>query len=210
LAEPAPTHDEADVDGRLSTFGLEATVLRDAIGAGEAERRTCTAFDPRILGGVMAWGRTIRALRERLVPNGWTSESFRGLEVVVSPDRRIAITVSTGDDRTGLRGPAPFTKYRRGFAFQEAMRNGLQLPLPGFEQPTREDEPENLWVLLISRGAEEIRCELSQPNVIGPDRRVGFVGERIILRPIPTDTTALIGNEDDGDEPDLDVPIERI
>ena len=63
---PSAVFDEGGVvAARLRALDLDIPTIIRGAEAGEAERRTCTPFDPNILGGVIAWGRTIRASEAR-------------------------------------------------------------------------------------------------------------------------------------------------
>jgi len=201
---PLPGDDD-DPDVRLRALQLTTAKLQQAAEAGEAERRTCTPWDPSILPGVLAWARTIRALREILALESWKAVDVLGLPFVVSPDHAVAVTVATGDIHTGLRDAAPRTKYRKGIAFPVA--GGRQLAL--FET-TEENEAlaEEYWVLLLSRQSGELRLELSRPTHRTSIGTIAFDAERIVLPTIVFSEDVAIDDEDD--DLDLDVDVERL
>src|SRR5438132_10367074 len=102
MAQLARTFSEPDeVASRLAALGLSEELIRNAVDRGVAERRSCTRFDPPSYPGIVQWARTHRALRESLVPNGWEADDAGNFSTVVSPDQLNAITISTGNDRTG-------------------------------------------------------------------------------------------------------------
>src|SRR4051794_31293815 len=104
-----------EVATRLTLLGLSTAQIRAAVERGVAERRACTRFDPPSYPGIVQWARTHRALRESLVPLGWQASDAGNFSTVVSPDELSAITISTGNDRTGKLGlPSPSTKYAKG------------------------------------------------------------------------------------------------
>src|SRR2546426_11191435 len=103
-------HVDAARGSRLQELGLDQEVLQNAVKAGELERSRCTNNDPRVFPGQVAWARTTRALRENLNPLGWQRGDEGNLPVVVNPKGDVAITVSSGDDGTGLVDRSPQTR----------------------------------------------------------------------------------------------------
>ena len=90
LFEPTAT-----VDERLEALGISRQILYDAIMAGEAARATCTSNDPPILPGLLAWGRTVRALGELLAPLGWKRRDEGNYSTIEDGRLGIAIAVAT-------------------------------------------------------------------------------------------------------------------
>jgi hypothetical protein len=197
------------VSARLAELGVTAEQLLDGVRAGELARASCTPHDPRLLPGVLAWGRTVRGLRERLCPLGWVRSEERSLATVGSPDGQITIGVSTGDEATGVESRSPRTKYPKGPATIAAVDQN-QLWLAIVEPPATSDDTSDrvTWILLIHRAKNEVRSELSLPAAIGDDGRIDSWSERIILPVIALDQ----GGPDDGgadDEPNVDVEVSR-
>src|SRR5205823_4957842 len=131
---------------------------------------------------------------------------------VVSPNQLHAITISTGNDRTGKLGlPAPSTKYAKGPETIAAIEKNQQLSLL---TPYVEEVDEvaavrrTTWILLMATSKGTVRCELSCPSEIGEDGRVSAWSERIILPPLEFDTT--LPGDDGPPIPGIDVPVERI
>jgi len=201
------------VKARLRLIGVTLETLRAAVLFGESERRSCTRLDPRILGGILGWGRTVRGLREELVPSSWTAEELHMFSLTVRPDRGVALMVATGDDRAGRDGASPHTRHKKGEVFFELLRIRDQLSfLPEDDALAAPKLPDEIWTLLIARKNGIIYSELSEPTreVNG---RVAFEGERIILPMI--DTNEPVGRrdreqDDDENEGDLDIAVERI
>lgn len=207
LFAPSTTTEE-----RLENLGLSSDLLTDAILVGEAARTSCTANDPPILPGLMAWGRTLRALAERLAEKGWTRRDAGNFSTVNDPRLNIAIVVATGDEATGLRGAIPRTKYPKGPNTVKAIdQNIQQLQLfKELEDDPREGPAALTWILLIARVGNEVRAELSLPDSIGTDDRVEGWRERLILEPVrvvgdggsaPAATATLEATEE------IDIPI---
>jgi hypothetical protein len=202
--EVGRTYERRDeVEARLREVGVSLAVLKAAIATGEAERRTCTANDPRVLRGLLPWGRGIRALREQLALAGWTPDEPLGLPLVIRSDRKIALTIETGNGLTGRAGPPPRTKHAKGPVLLDFVNGYQQL---SFEE--RLGLPE-LWILLVAREKTEIRAELSRPtSVSGLDDRVLFGGDRILLPPVSLAPVPDIGVDED-DEAEVEVVVER-
>jgi hypothetical protein len=198
---------------RLSALGLSADLLRDAILAGELARSSCTDNDPPALGGILGWGRTVRALRERTITLGWRRSEAGRLSTTVHPSGDLAVAVATGDEGTGLADGHPRTKHPKGPATAAAVERN-QLSLPGFEpEPGPTGEVTSLgpaavtWLLLIARTGPEVRCELSLPGRIGEDDRVEEWRERIILEPVQVGPTPDLQKLEA--PADVDVLVER-
>jgi hypothetical protein len=173
---------------RLAELGLKPEMLELALLGADAEARTYTELDPPNMQGMARFSRTVRLLREQLVPLGWTYDNPRNLARTVSPDRRIAIIATLGDAATGYPELVPSTRYEKGVATAEAVnRNFLQLTLPfdlGDEEPTEDDGGTTTWVLLYHVTDTEIRAELSLPDSM-VDGYIDTWLERIVLAPIP-------------------------
>jgi hypothetical protein len=177
------------VGDRLAALGLKAEILEFALRGAEAEARTYTALDPPNMAGMARYSRTVRLLREQLVPLGWTYDNPRNLARTVSPDGRTAIIATLGDAATGRPDATPSTKYEKGVATIEAVgRNFLQLTLPidlGDEGPVDfDDEGTTTWVLLYHVTDDEIRAELSLPDSV-VDGYLDTWVERLLLASIP-------------------------
>lgn len=181
-----------DIETRLRELGLSADVLREAIKRGEAHRSGCTRNDPLSFPGIAAWARTVRSLRELLIPQGWLRSDENKIPLIIDPLGRLAIAVATGNSDTGSAETSSKTKYPKGPATMAAVaKNAEQLAFDFYEQSIR-IQPKRTsdcltWVLLFRRCSGEIRCELSLPSKIGEDGRVVDWVERIILPPISLD-----------------------
>src|SRR5687767_1632740 len=87
----------------LARVDVTEEELIEAVTEGEIQRRNCTANDAPMMAGTLGWGRTLRALRERLIRRGWTKND-NGSGSVVRPDGKVQIIVQTGNELTGLSG----------------------------------------------------------------------------------------------------------
>jgi hypothetical protein len=197
--------DDAGAADRLGELGLRPEMLELALSGAEAEARTYTELDPPNMQGMARFSRTVRLLREQLVPLGWAYDNPRNLARTVSPDRKVAIIATLGDAATGYPELVPSTRYEKGVATAEAVnRNFLQLTLPfdlGDEEPTEDDGGTTTWVLLYHVTEAEIRAELSLPDSMVE----GYIDtwlERIVLAPIPLAASAPVAEQSAAD-PDV-------
>src|SRR5438067_2077670 len=169
MRSQCPVFDGDQAADRLTELGLKAEILGFALKGADAEARTYTELDPPNMQGMARYSRTVRLLREQLVPLGWSYDNPRNLARTVSPDRQVAIIATLGDAATGVPNVRPSTPYEKGIATVEAVsRNFLQLTLPidlGDNEPVDADgDGIATWVLLYNVTESEIRAELSLPD----------------------------------------------
>jgi len=185
---------------RLAELGLDAVTFLQAIQRGQAIAAGYTPNHPAICRGISQWGEIVAALREQLLPRGWTRMDEDNLPLTVNPTRTIAISVSTGDEATGIADATPSTKSTKGPRTANAVIvNALQLSLFG-NVPLKPAELKRsngvmTWILLFHRDvtAQETRFELSRPVKMDSDGHVDVWAERIIFAasPFGTDTLPL-------------------
>lgn len=186
----------SEVRARLADLGLAEESLQDVVRQGYLAFANCTENHPPLIPGILAWGETIRALREYLLPIGWTRSDENNYSVVIDPTGRIAIAVATGDDGTGRAYATPSTKAPKGPNTSAAVNvNQLELDLR-IEPSTRESQKSPVeqgearivtWLLLMCRAPGEVRCELSLPSSMKVDGHIDGWSERILLGSIPLD-----------------------
>jgi hypothetical protein len=201
LDDEFPPPDTLDTLGT----GLTVQVVQDALKSGEASANSCTANDPTSLAGILRWARTVRGLRDLLAKHGWRRGNVRGLPTVVSPDGKVAIAVSTGDEGTGTKSEAK-TKYRKGKAAVAVVAsNQMVFMWEGFDE-SNTDEAEAApsdrvtWYLLFVKDGDEIRSEISLPSHIGTDGKVEGLTTRYLLPPLAlNDMPPQPVNEEPGD-----------
>ncbi len=208
-------HTEAvDVLFRLAELGLEERDLRDAVHQGMLARSECTANDPPLTPGYNAWSRTVRALREKLIPKRWLRSDEGNYPLVVNPEGDLAIAVATGDEGTGLVQVNPMTKSPKGPRTQSAIevneyQRSLFEGLPGFEVPTTPHNDRVTWILLqhYDLKSKEVRFELSCPSSCAG--KVDGWSERIIFNAAPFDQAPVIPVPLVSNIPDIDIPLVR-
>lgn len=202
---------------RLAELGLTEEVLRNALMAGDLARAACTENDPPLFRGVTFWGRTTRALRDQLAPQGWEKDDTAGFATVRNKAIGVAVVVVSGDAGTGDPGATPRSRFRKGaITIAVVDNNAQQLELFSLvregPEPKQQPPDENgliTWALLSYRapGSKEIRAELSLPSSIDDDGRMGEWTQRLILAPIPYDK----GTSTPPPAPtsEIDVPVAR-
>ena len=175
----------ADVTTRLDELGLKREDLLEAVHFGSIYAAECTRHDPRSLAGTLLWGKTVRHLRDQLIPAGWNVSDKRNFPLTVHPSGRWAIGVASGDEHTGIPDETPSTRYDRGPATRQVV-NTNQLSFAAVSADFAKLEVgviKQTWFLLHYRDddADEIRVELSLPTEMTEDNFVMRWKERIIL-----------------------------
>lgn len=204
--------DPASAQEALARLGLFEEVLLTAARAGHLARANCTANHPPLFPSFVAWGESVRVLRDGLAPHGWIRSNERNWPRTVNSEGTIAITVATGNEATGSTG-MPTTTSSKGPSTVEALEvNRQQFWLPGMEPPelVADEDAENqptTWLLLIHHAKTEIRAELSLPLDVDREGRVSVWRERIILRSMPLDGAPL--EITPPVLPDIDVVVRR-
>lgn len=112
---------------RLGQLGLTADLLETVLLRGDAEAKLSTDFEPPNGEGMIRYIKTVRFLREALVPVGWEYDDSKNYCRTIHPSGTFAIVVSSGDECTGrdIPGRMPSTKYPKGEATRP--RRGGQL-----------------------------------------------------------------------------------
>ena len=193
-----------EVAERLGGLSLDIGTIRQAVTFGQSYVAESTAHDPPSSVGIIAWGKTVRALRDSLVPQGWSAENRQNYALTVHPDGAWVIAVAAGNEQTGLSRGFPETRAPKGPLTSIAVSaNNRQLSFAEVDEawdPTRQT-----WLLLyyFDEDRDQVRIELSLPVGMNADRYVNKWRERIIL---PIEEPDIQVAEDDDD--DFDVPVE--
>jgi hypothetical protein len=202
-----------EVPTRLKQLGLKESVLRLGVEQGQAEWANCTLNDPPMFRGLVPWGRTLRSIRESMIPEGWERLEEGGQSFVVNESGTLAITAATGDRYTGIKDQTPSTKSGKGPKTQLAIaQNALAWTLYGDIRTAEKQKADSriTWILMFYRDTEtsEIRCELSLPASMNNEGQVDDWKERIILMAIPfADRGARI--KDNSTTPNIDIDVQR-
>ncbi len=185
---------------------VPSELLIEAAQLGYVERMNAEPpFDPPNAQGFDAWRYPVRRLRKGLIDLNWRIDNLRNLCLVTSDAQKINITVSSGDEFTGIKGHRhPLSKNPNGILTGEAIaRNILQLDLfpdllPEAVQKYHRTMQYPTWVYLLYITDEEIRAELSLPISMDSRHYVDDWAERIFISvPLPG---AELSDETDSDE----------
>ena len=195
---------------KLRDMTVPLDLLIEAAQLGYVERMNAEPpFDPPNAQGFDAWRYTVRQLRKGLKGLGWRIDNLRNISLVISDAREINITVSSGDEFTGIKGNClPRSKNPKGALTEEAISRNIRQPdlfpdlLPEAVQKYHRTMQYPTWVYLIYITDEEIRAELSLPISMDSCRYVDDWAERILISvPLPG---AELSDEIDFDEgPDI-------
>lgn len=190
-------YEGADARNRLRELGVPYELLVETAQYGFAERLNAEPpFDPLTAAGTDAWRYPVRTLRKGLVGlGGWRIDNPRNLPLVISDNRKINITVSSGDEVTGIRGHRqPRSKNPKGVLIEEAVsRNTLQIDMFPKSLPEAVRKYDRTiqyptWVYLLFITDDTIRAELSLPNSMdGTDHVDGWAERILITAPLPGD-----------------------
>lgn len=231
--DPRPNHPQpqAAVASHLFGLGLSSDVLRDAALAGHVDAISCTSNDVATRQGYVRWGTPLRYLGDHYAAAGWTRERPKGFELLVNPDRTVALGVAPGNHWTGIeRDPVtreprmPHSRIDRGpMTAQIIVGNRDQIPFDAAAHPAF--APGLLpglttWLLLhywhedAMTGRDELRLELSVPVEFSrnPNNDRGFITRfepRLILPTIDLGQTDDHVNDEDGGDETIDIEISR-
>lgn len=195
-----------EIANSLSELGLTAEILEYAIKSGEYARDSCTKNDPTCAPGFVAWSKTVRGLRDFLIPKGWEKCDDYNFPTVVSPNKMIAISVSTGNEATGNAMAEPKTKYAKG----EAAKSAVKINQGVLFAEMRADNAAAqrvTWILLKRRTNDTVFAELSLPALMTKDGQIVKWETRIILNPILIDPDFEV--QEDSSSSEIDVPVLR-
>lgn len=173
--------DTVEAHDRLSQLGLTLAVLSEALVQGYLQRARLTSNHPRIFFGYAMWAETVAALRENLRPLGWFKSDDDNFELTIHGDRALAISVTTGDEATGLAHLEPSNKCPKGINTIDAIAANNQRDMfAEYLPPIQETSGFTTWVLLFHLADGELRSELSQPSEI-INGKIKAWKERIVL-----------------------------
>lgn len=182
------------VDRRLRHhFGLSVADLADVANAIFRGFADVDSLHPKGFNGTNGWAKGTAAIRSILIPRGWLPADPQNQPRISSTDRRISITVSSGNSDTGVAERTPSTRNDKGSQTAVSVHhNAFQGLL--FAVETMDDAPLNtgsasdgaLWMVLyyIDLDAREVRMELSLPNNMSVDDKVNGWAIRYILPPM--------------------------
>jgi hypothetical protein len=199
---------------------LNEALLKQANEHGYSARIEATELHAPTAAGSYHWHAALYALRYSLAALGWVKQDLRNCPFIVSPDRKVAIAVMTGDPDTGLEKGKPTNQAQKGAVLRQAVDQNRQLELfdPSIVSDlAKSKDATQLWILLYhvaigTDGKPEIRAELSVPSRFERKQIIGW-SQRLILESIRPDSDTFM-DEDQPTDPiaptgPIDVPVER-
>ncbi|HTD28033.1 MAG TPA: hypothetical protein VK660_01455 [Xanthomonadaceae bacterium] len=173
-----------------------------------------SSLHPKGFNGTNAWAEGISQLRATLIPKGWRQDDPQGQPRIVSKNREISITVSSGNSDTGVPNRVPQTRNDKGSQTATSVQfNARQGVL--FQMITADTAPvvvqklkdEALWIFLyyIDFDAGQMRFELSQPTNMSDADKINGWSIRYILPPLPLDP--ILDESKPEDSPDIDFEV---
>lgn len=204
-----------DVDSRLASLGLTREICLEAVRRGVIGFASCTPNHPVSYPGTNCWAEAFCGLADQLTVSLWRVRSEINQPLLLNPSETIALTVATGDEKTGKVGVDPKTRASKGPRTIEAVSmNGWLFPEMETDVMNRvQRRTRNTWFLLIYRDmiGEQVFSELSLPISLDSKSRIDGWSERIILGSMPLLGDNLSRHKDDDPQmsPEIKVEIKR-
>lgn len=223
---------QEDYEASLRRYGMRAEHFMEALGASNTERLMCVhGHSARSGPGYYAYNGMLSSLSRQMCDGDeWEREDRLSMPLLVNRSRRLVLTVSSGDEYTGLVGyrQKPKTKNPKGELTRELARLNeaanqdtglfgagvLELQDPqarSLRELVSDLDEYTFWLVLVyfDRDKLEIRCEVSQPKLFNSGR-VNDYYNRIVLpsyslteEDFPTEEDP---NDDFGPSTDFDLP----
>lgn len=201
-------------EARLWRRGMRAEHFTEALGASNTERRLCVPGHSALSGpGYYAYNGMLTSLSFQMCESpDWERLDLLSMPLLVNRARSSVLTVSSGDNYTGLLGYGqdPRSKNPKGELTSELARLNRSKNEPeGFFPPP--DKPLHkllteladfsFWLVLVhyDKAKLEIRCEVSQPKPFAPQGRVAEYYRRIILPPYGLNESDFPNDDDPND-----------
>lgn len=152
----------AEALGRIGQRMVEATITAPPFGAQNAR-------------GFLRYNAALSGLGEEFQPRGWVRQAVNGLELLLHPDRKLAIVVQSVSQLLSGDSKEVVAKFWRGPAVRRRIEAN-QLELWG---PAEGDAPEPLsdlagftmWMLAHKYEQQRLTLDLVLPASVGDDHR---------------------------------------
>lgn len=178
-----------------------------------------SSLHPKGFDGTNAWAEGTSQLRATLIPKGWRQDDPQGQPRITSKNRKVSITVSSGNSDTGVPNRVPQTRNDKGSqtasSVQFNARQGLLFQMVTADRASAVvplTKGEALWVFLyfIDFDAGQLRYELSQPTKMSDADKINGWSVRYIMPPMPLNPTVVEPERDDISNIDFDVTPKRL
>jgi hypothetical protein len=162
-------------------FGVTREALIEVVEQGVLGRNECTGHHPASMPGTRCWGDATRALRDLLVPLGWTADNTDNIPSVVSKKLKIKLAVTNANSGTGIEWGHPQPIREKGDGAQRAVFPNQTVLAPILDGGLNDtDSNGTFWYLCIYCRADMIRAELLCP-ILDADGSFRDFHERIAL-----------------------------
>lgn len=195
------------------SFGVTTKDIAAVAAAMYQGFREATSLHPKGFGGTNAWAQGTSAMRVLMIPKGWRAEDPLGQPRVVSRDKKISITLSSGNAFTGVADQIPQTRNDKGSQTVSSVnfnaRQGQLFPADAIDHKSNVATPPGqvLWIFLyfIDLDNEEIRYELSQPTSMSDADKVSGWSTRLVFSPMQLEPIMEEYSDDDASDIDIEV-----
>ena len=156
-------------------------IVRAAVGA----RRDAIDDDPVNAPGLLSYIFGTRAIRTIFRSKGWKISRLDNIEATYDPVRRAKIVFQNADHAADLQRK-PKAVSDKGPTAERAVKNGQMALFPDMQKEQEEAEiaaTAAVWYLFVSADGDDVRAELSCPDVIEGGQFKDFHERIFILQP---------------------------
>lgn len=202
--------DTQDVDTALSKIGLSRDIVVEVARSAAAARAESLPVDPSGTPGTLSYTHGVRALRLKLLQNGWRVSRQGNVESTVNDDVNVQLLFQNVDVACNLL-KKPRAISRKGAASRELVLSGQYDLFDSYE-----DEYINhifgkvptVWLICVSVDGFSVHAEVSCPKMFGGCQFEGF-HQRLFVLSEEIDPTLDIYKDSDDAHEDFDVEISK-
>lgn len=208
ISRTAIVEQEWQVKHELAKLGLTAELIREVAIAAAGARAETLPIDPCSAPGTQAYIYGVRAIRLRLLPQGWEMSRVGNVESTVNHDLGVQIFFQNVDQACGIRDPEAISG--KGAASRDLVQSGQGELFPREESRSTQERgsPLKVWLICVSSDDTHVRAEVSCPEVFQGSQFEGFKKRLFVVDESFGPTSKKVGRPDD-DFPDLDVQVTR-
>lgn len=203
--------DAWSVGQELRALGLTLEGITDIARQAAAAKAEALAVDPCSTPGTLAYIHGVRAIRLKLIPEGWRISRSGNVESTINDDLGIQLVFQNVDLACDTRDPQAISG--KGAGSRKLVEFGKQGEL--FE---RHDTPATeslgvvptVWVLCVSTEGKKLRAEVSCPDAFEGNQFEGF-SKRIFVvnEDFGPNLSQNISLDDDGGSGEIEVRIAK-
>ncbi len=169
----------AEVEDRLSYFGVTVEELRDVVRVAVSARHEALPIHPLGAAGQLAYIHGTGALRTLFMSKGWEKRSTDNIEAVFHPDLGVKIIYQNAD-RAGDPIFAPLSASPKGPGSAKVVENGQGELFEAVEEAEQVEVSAAVYYLFVEGHGGNVRAELSRPIAIEAEQFHGF-HERVMI-----------------------------